>query len=154
MSYRPRLAAKLPLVAAECAIAALLTTPLAMAQSEAAPSTLQAQRVVIDAVTGKVRAPEPGEWSKAPTGAQRSAARSATGAAATGVETHPAMQRLQSAPLSVRMGAVGRRIDTSKLSFSVARRDASGAVSTQCLTGDEAANTALNNEAQGERHDQ
>ena len=135
-------------------MAALLTTPFAMAQTESAHVTVQTHRVVIDAVTGRPRSPEPGEWAEPPAAAQRSAARAATSAVATGVESHPAMKRLQAAPLAVRLGAVGRRLDTSKLSYTVARRDSTGAVSTQCVTGDEAALTALSSEAQGERHDQ
>jgi hypothetical protein len=149
MSYRPRPAARLPL-AAGCAVAALLSTPLVMAQSEAAPSTLQAHRVVIDSVTGRPRAPEAGEWTEVPANTQRSAARSAPAAAA---ESHPAMRRMQTAQISVRSGTIGRRVDTSKLSFTVARTDASGALSTQCVTGEDAANKALHSAVQGDSHD-
>ena len=149
MSYRPRPAAKLSL-AAGCAVAALLSTPLVMAQSEAAPSTLQAHRVVIDSVTGRPRAPEAGEWTEAPANAQRSAARSVPGASA---DSHPAMRRMQTAQISVRSGTIGRRVDTSKLSFTVARTDASGALSTQCVTGEEATNKALHGAVQGDSHD-
>lgn len=154
MSYRPRPAAKLPLAVAGCAVAALLATPLAMAQSEAAPATLQAHRVVIDSVTGRPRAAEAGEWSEAPAAAQRSAARAAPSAASSGgLENHSAMKRIQAGQMSVRVGTIGRRVDPSKLSYSVARSDANGALITQCVTGEEAANKALHGTAQGGSHD-
>ena len=147
MSYRPRPAAKLPL-AAGCAVAALLATPFAMAQSEAAPSTLQAHRVVIDSVTGRPRAAEAGEWSEATT--QRSAARAASSG---GLENHSAMKRIQAGQMSVRVGTIGRRVDPSKLSYTVARTDSSGALTTQCVTGEDAANKALHGAVQGDSHD-
>ncbi len=154
MSYRPRSASKLPLAAAGCAVAALLTPSLVMAQSEAAPSTLQAHRVVIDSVTGRPRAPEAGEWSEAPASTQRSAARATTSAAtAGGAENHSAMKRIQTTQISVRPGTIGRRVDTSRLSYTIAKSDANGVLSTQCVTGDEAANKALHSEVEGDRHD-
>jgi hypothetical protein len=153
MSYRPRPVVKLPLAAAGCAVAALLSTPLAMAQSEAAPPTVQAHRVVIDAVTGRPRAPEAGEWSEAPApgAAQRSAARAAPSTG--GLENHSAMKRIQAGQLTARPGTIGRRVDPSRLSYTVARSDANGVVSTQCVTGDEAAHKALHGAAQGDSHD-
>ena len=155
MSYRPRPAAKLPL-AAGCALAALLSTPLAMAQSEAAPLTLQGHRVVIDAVTGRPRMPEADELATMQAGSQRAAARSAAAAApssGTGVESHPAMKRMQSAPTNIRLGAVGQRFDMSTLSFSVVRREAGGKLATQCVTGEDAAAHAAHNHVEGDQHD-
>lgn len=134
---------------------ALLTTPLVFAQEQAGPATpLQAQKAVIDGVTGRLRAAEPGEWAEHAAAAQRSAASRASGGAAAGLESHSAVKRLTGAPLSVRLGAVGKRVDMSKMSFSVARIDASGAFSTQCVTGDDAATTALHAQPLGERNDQ
>ena len=154
MSYRPRPAARLALAAAGCAAAALLSTPFAMAQSDAAASTLQAHRVVIDAVTGRPRAPEAGEWTEAPANAQRAAARSAAGAApAGGLENHSAMKRIQAGQMSVRVGMIGRRVDPSRLSYTVVRSDADGVLSTQCVSGDEAAHKALHGAAHGDRHE-
>jgi hypothetical protein len=153
MSYRPRPAAKLPL-AAGCALAALLSTPLVMAQSEAAPSTLPAHRVVIDSVTGRPRAAEAGEWAEAPAAAQRSAARAAPAAAASGsLENHSAMKRMQAGQMSARVGTIGRRVDPSRLSYTVAGTDANGALTTQCVTGEDAAHKALHGAAQGGSHD-
>ncbi|MEO8057862.1 MAG: hypothetical protein ABI671_06020 [Burkholderiales bacterium] len=120
-----------------------------MAQSEAAPSTLQAHRVVIDSVTGRPRAAEAGEWSDA-AATQRSAAR-ATGSG--GLENHSAMKRMQAGQMSVRAGTIGRRVDPSKLSYTVARTDSSGALTTQCVTGEDAANKALHAAVQEDSND-
>ena len=153
MSYRSRLANKAPLVVAGCAVSALLTTPLTFAQEQAAPAaTMQAQRVVVDAVTGQLRAPEAGEWTQ-PAAAQRSAARAGSARATSGLESHSAVQRLTAAPVSVRLGAVGKRVDMSKMAFSVARIGADGTLSSECVTGDAAATAALHSEVQGERND-
>lgn len=155
MPYRPVPSAKLS-VAAGFALAAQLFTPLAMAQSEPAPLTLQGQRVVIDAVTGRPRMPEADELATMQAGGQRAAARSAAAGApssGTGVETHPAMKRMQSAPVNVRLGAVGHRFDMSTLSFSVARREADGKLATQCVTGEDAATHAGHSHVEGEQHD-
>lgn len=152
MSYRSRLAANAPLVVAGCA-AALLTTPLAFAQEQAAPAaTIQAQKAVVDSVTGRLRAPEAGEWTQ-PAAAQRSAARATSARATSGLESHSAVQRLTAAPVSVRLGAVGKRVDMSKMAFSVARIGADGTLSSECVTGDVAATAALHSAVQGDRND-
>lgn len=151
MSYRSRPAAKLPL-AAGCVIAALLTTPLVVAQTQSTAVAVPTHRVVIDSVTGRPRAPEAGEWVEAPAATQRSAARAAA-PATPGIESHSAMQRHQAAPVTARMGSVVRRVDMNKLSFSVAHRDASGIVVTE-VTGEEAASKAVQGQVKGERNDQ
>jgi hypothetical protein len=130
---------------------ALLTTPLVFAQTQSTSVAVPTHRVVIDSVTGRPRAPEAGEWVEAPAAAQRSAARSATPAAA-GVESHPAMQRHMAVPVNARMGAVGRRVDMNKLSFTVAHRDANGIVLTE-VTGEAAAAQAVQSEVKGDRND-
>ncbi|MEO8806282.1 MAG: hypothetical protein ABI433_09375 [Burkholderiaceae bacterium] len=63
------------------------------------------------------------------------------------------MKRIQAGQMSARLGTIGRRVDPSKLSYTVARTDASGTLSTQCVTGEEAANKALHGAAQGDSHD-
>ena len=155
MSYRSRLASKAPLVVAGCAVSALLTTPLAFAQEQqAAPaSTVQGQKAVVDAVTGRLRAPEAGEWTQPAAAHQRSAANATSARATSGLESHSAVQRLTAAPVSVRFGAVGKRVDMSKMAFSVARIGADGTLTSECVTGDVAATAALHSAVQGERND-
>ncbi len=63
------------------------------------------------------------------------------------------MKRMQSTPPVTRMGTVGNRFNASTLEFTVARREANGTLSTTCVTGDDAAVTAMHGETKGERHD-
>ena len=63
------------------------------------------------------------------------------------------MKRMQSTPPVTRMGTVGNRFNASTLEFTVARREANGTLSTTCVTGDDAATTAMHGETKGERHD-
>jgi hypothetical protein len=152
-------------------VAAIFLTPAAMAQT-VAPSTststteaMPAHRVVIDPITGRMRMAEPSEMpaaAAAPSGAapnasgQTSGQTSAQGAgkaAVSGIESHPAMKRMQSATSQAQMGAGVRRFDASGLQFSVVKRDADGKLSTECVHGDEAAHNAVHSKAAGARHD-
>lgn len=60
---------------------------------------------------------------------------------------------MTAAPVSVRLGAVGKRVDMSKMSFNVARVGADGTLSSECVTGDQAATAVLHSAVQGERND-
>jgi hypothetical protein len=147
--------------------AAILLNPAAMAQTAAPSATaveaLPAHRVVIDPMTGRVRMAEPNEMpAAAPSGAapnasgQTSGQTSAQGAgkaAVSGIESHPAMKRMQSTASQAQMGAGVRRFDASSLQFSVVKRDADGKLSTECVHGDEAAHNAVHSKATGARHD-
>jgi hypothetical protein len=154
MLYRTRLALESPLFMSGCALAASLSAAPALAQQATAAPPLQAQRIVIDATTGRPRMAEHDEVnaSKA-AAAQRAAAPAAAGSSSTGIETHPALQRMQAAPMNPGMGAIGRRFDAKTLQFTVARRAADGTVSTQCVTGEQAATIARNSDATGAKHD-
>jgi hypothetical protein len=145
------------------AVAAIFLTPTAMAQTSAPSATaveaMPAHRVVIDPMTGRVRMAEPSEMpAAAPSGAAPNAATQASGqttgkAAVSGIESHPAMKRMQSATSQAQMGAGVRRFDASSLQFRVVKRDADGKLSTECVHGDEAAHNAVNSKAAGARHD-
>jgi hypothetical protein len=54
----------------------------------------------------------------------------------------------------VRAGVAARRFDPSRLSYTVAKRDAAGELATRCVTGADAAAKALGSTATVEaRHD-
>ena len=155
-------------LACHAAVATIFLTPAAMAQT-VAPSTnateaMPAHRVVIDPMTGRVRMAEPSEMpaAAAPSSATPSASSQASGqasgqaagkAAVSGIESHPAMKRMQSATSQAQMGAGVRRFDASSLQFSVVKRDADGKLSTECVHGDQAAHSAVHSKAAGARHD-
>jgi hypothetical protein len=148
-------------------VAAIFLTPSAMAQTVVPSATtveaMPAHRVVIDPMTGRVRMAEPSEMpAAAPSGAAPNAANQASGqtsaqgagkAPVSGIESHPAMKRMQSATPAAQMGAGVRRFDASSLQFSVVKRDAEGKLSTECVHGDEAAHNAVHSKAAGARHD-
>lgn len=151
---RNRAAQQVALPLAACAVAALsaLAAPSASAQS------LEAHRIVIDPYTGRARMPEHDELAAAKAKAQ--AARAAARAASpevnpmqSALRSHPAAQLMTAQPLNAQLGAKGSRVDASRLSFSVARRNADGTLSTQCVTGDDTASKALRGALVGEQHD-
>lgn len=144
--------AALPLAA--CAVAALgaFATPSASAQA------LQAQRIVIDKDTGRARMPEHDELAAAAAAAPaaraaaRTSAKADTSARAV-LQSHPAAHLLQSQPLAAQLGAHGRRVDASRLSFTVIQRGSDGKVSSQCIVSESAAVHALHGTAVGGHHD-
>jgi hypothetical protein len=107
--------------------------PAAWAQDNATPSALPAQRAVIDRDTGRLRLPENDEIATPAAGAT---ARSATAAK---LQSHPVGQRMQGQPIATQQGAVGQRLDPSRMSFSVGRKSADGRVQPQCVSGEDAA---------------
>ena len=140
MTSIPHRAAKhaaLPLAA--CAAAALI----ALATLPAPALAQQAQRVAIDPETGRIRAPELDELSNAPAAARAAAiAPNAARAAAPSAE--------RAAPVNgVRFGAKGFRVDPNRMSFTVVKRNADGSLSTQCVTGEDAAEHALHGKLVG-----
>jgi hypothetical protein len=155
MSHPSQRAAKhaaLPLAA--CAVAALS----AFAAPPTSAQALQAQRIVIDPYTGRARMPEHDEIAAAQ--AQTQAARAASRAAAPSgnavkstLQAHPAAQLMTAKPLNAQLGAKGYRLDSSRLAFSVVRRNADGTVSTQCVTGGDAVGKVLSGTQVGEQHD-
>jgi hypothetical protein len=148
----------LPSVALQrCALiaGALVLAPLGvLAQAAETASAMPAQRVVIDPATRKPRMPENDELVAPAT----SGAAAQGGAAAAAMQAHPMMQRLQSKPVNAQLGAVGHRVDASRLSFSTVRKAADGSVQQQCVTGEDAATHAQHNAgsdaASGARHEQ
>ncbi|HEY9065368.1 MAG TPA: hypothetical protein VIO33_10325 [Burkholderiaceae bacterium] len=146
-----------------CALAALAAVPASHAQSTTATATattttasVAAQRVVIDPTTRRPRAPEFDELATAPSAAAAPQAtlRGAAKPDLTGISAHPALKRMQATPTQAQLGAVGQRFKPGMLAFSVAKRDADGSISTQCVTGPDAVATAFSAPAaQGERHD-
>lgn len=141
-------------------VAATLASTLPHAQAQSNSSTaagIAAQRVVIDPATGRPRAPEFDELATAPAaaGAPQAMMRGATNADMTGISAHPALKRMQAAPTQARLGAVGQRFKPGMLALSIAKRDAAGSISTQCVTGPHAVATAFSTPAvqDGGRHD-
>ncbi|HET7527596.1 MAG TPA: hypothetical protein VFK10_16755, partial [Burkholderiaceae bacterium] len=53
----------------------------------------------------------------------------------------------------VQFGAKGFRVDPSRMAFTVVRRNADGTLSTQCVTGEEAAHSAMHGLLAGGDHD-
>jgi hypothetical protein len=95
-----------------------------------------------DPSTGTLRAPEHDEQAAA-----REAA-AARAAAAPAARSAQAMQRFSGiVPLTANSGATGRRLDTSRLSFAVAKRNGDGSISTDCVAGESAAQAALHGHA-------
>jgi len=151
---RNRAAQQAALPLAACAVAALsaLAAPSASAQS------LQAHRIVIDPYTGRARMPEYDELAAAAAKAQaaRASARAASpesNAMQSALRSHPAAQLMTAKPLNAQLGAKGYRVDASRLSFSVVRRNADGTLSMQCVAGDDAASKAMHGALEGEQHD-
>jgi len=153
-STRQRAATHVALPLAACAVAALsaVVAPPASAQA------LEARRIVIDPDTGRARMPEHDELAAARAKAQ-SARASARGAAPeasvvkSALQSHPAVQLMTARPLNAQLGATGSRVDASRLSFTVVRRNADGSVSTQCVTGEDNASKALHGALMGDAHD-
>jgi hypothetical protein len=153
MSYTSKRTAKhavLPWAAyAAAAALSVLAAPSASAQA-------QAQRIAIDPETGRARAPELDEMPAAARGAARAAvapgaarAAVAPGAARAGA---PADERAR--PVAgTRFGAKGFRVDPSRMSFTVVRRNADGSISTQCVANESAAEHALHGAVAGGAHD-
>lgn len=152
-------------IGAVCALVAALGLPAAMAQVPASaqagdaarPATggaANAQRVFKDPVTGRLRAPLPGEAEAAASQAERAAPAQAAKRAST-MQSHPMMQRLAGAAApTARFGGVAQRSDLSEMSFTVVRRYADGSVSSQCVSGPSAAKAAVEGQiAKGEQHD-
>ena len=145
--------------------AAIFLSPVAMAQTVApgadTAEAMPAHRVVVDPITGRVRMAEPSEMpaaatsagSAAPSASSQASGQTARKAAVSGIESHPAMKRMQSATTQPQMGAGVRRFDASSLQFSVVKRDADGKLSTECVHGDDAAHNSVHGKTAGERHD-
>ncbi len=108
-----------------------------------------AQQVVIDPNTGQLRAPEHDETAVTPAPAAN--ARGVSGASM--FDAHPAVKRMRAttAPQALH-GASVKRLDVSKMSFSVAQRHADGSLDTQCVTGEAAAKAALAGHIEGGQH--
>lgn len=134
-----------------CAVAALtaFTAPAASAQS------LPAQRIVIDADTGRPRMPEPDELNvaRAAQSARMTERAGEANAMKSALKSHPALQLMTARPLNAQLGARGARLDASRLSFTVVRRQADGSVATQCVAGEDNANKALHGALAGGSHD-
>ena len=143
-SFRNRTAkhAVLPLAACAAAALSVLAAPSAWAQA-------QAQRIAIDPETGRLRAPEADEMPAAR--ANESAARAAVAPSAARAAA-PADERAKPA-VGTRFGAKGFRVDPSRMSFTVVRRNADGTLATQCVSGESAAQHAMHNVAVGGDHD-
>lgn len=151
-THRAAKHAALPLAA--CAVAALS----ALAAPSASAQALHAQRIVIDPTTGRARMPEFDELeaAKAKATAARAAARAAapeSSVVKSALQAHPAAQLMTAHPLNAQLGAKGSRVDASKLSFTVVRRNADGGVSTQCITGEDNASKVLQGALLGDAHD-
>jgi hypothetical protein len=135
--------AVLPLLACVAAAAlSALAAPSAWSQS-------QAQRIAIDPETGRARAPELDEIpaGRVAAGVARAAAATSAARAAT-----PAEERAK--PVAgTQFGAKGFRVDPSRMSFSVVRRNADGSITTQCVAGEFAAEHALHAAVVGGAHD-
>jgi len=134
-----------------CAVAAAIALP-------ASAQTLPAQRIVIDPDTHRPRMPEHDEVAAARAASQgaRAAARGAAGEANTvksALRSNPAAQLMNGQPLNPQLGARGARVDASRLSFTVVRRQADGSFSTQCVAGESNANKALHGALVGAAHD-
>jgi hypothetical protein len=114
-------------------------SPAVHAEEAVTAAALPAQRVSIDPESGQLRQAEHATAKAAPA----AAARGAAPAARSPLAGHPAAQRLQQASVPARMGAIGRRVDLSKLSFSVVRTEADGTLSHVCVAGEDAALHAL-----------
>jgi len=112
---------------------ALVGISQAQAQSAPAdvPSAVPAQRAFKDPATGQLRAPEHDEQAAAREAAAAKAASPAARSAAGSAEQRAqAMRRFSGiVPLTASNGATGRRLDTSRLSFAVAKRNADGSIS-------------------------
>lgn len=117
--------------------------------ADEAAAPLPAQRVVKDPLSGKLRAPEHDELAQQRESAAKTAAAPsalARGAAPQSNAERRAqtMQRFAGMmPLAATNGATGRRLDTSRLSFAVARRNADGSVNADCVAGESAAVAAM-----------
>ena len=128
---------------------ALVGISQAQAQSAPAdtPAAVPAQRAFKDPATGQLRAPEHDEQAAAREAAAAKAAAvspAARGAAGSAEQRASAMRRFSGiVPLTASNGATGRRLDTSRLSFAVARRNGDGSLSTDCVAGESAAQAAM-----------
>lgn len=117
----------------------------------AAASAQQQHQVVIDAVTGRVRMPDHDELKREPAAAAAAPMPAGTvrklaapvAAQNTGESgASRVVQHLKAQPLPAALGAVAMRVPASRLSYSVARRQADGSVDTTCVAGGEAAKQA------------
>lgn len=140
MSSIPNRTAKhavLPLAA--CAVAALS----AMA---ALPAVAQerATRIVIDQDTKRARMAEHDEIAAAKAAAAQASARTGAAANAASTTTFQSVPDalLHGQPVNARFGARGHRVDEKRMSFTVINRNADGTWSTQCVTGESAAQHA------------
>ena len=125
---------------------------IGQAQAQSAPAdvpsagpAVPAQRAFKDPATGQLRAPEHDEQAAAREAAAAKAASPAARSAAGSAEQRAqAMRRFSGiVPLTASNGATGRRLDTSRLSFAVAKRNADGSISSDCVAGESAAQAAL-----------
>jgi len=109
---------------------------------------LSAQRVFKDPKTGELRAPEHDEQAAARDAAAAKAAAPTARGAASADQRSQAMRRFNGiVPLTASNGATGRRLDMSRLSFAVAKRNADGSLSTECVPGESAAQAARHGHA-------
>ena len=132
---------------------------ISQAQAQSAPAdapsavpavpAVPAQRAFKDPATGQLRAPEHDEQAAAREAAAAKAASPAARSAAGSAEQRAqAMRRFSGiVPLTASNGATGRRLDTSRLSFAVAKRNADGSISSDCVAGESAAQAALHGHA-------
>lgn len=111
-------------------------------------SSLEAQRVIRDPATGRLRAPDHEEMQqmrdaaaakRAAPGVNALSARSAAPTTNRAEKQAQVLQRFSgSVPMVSTTGATGRRLDMSRLNFAIARRNADGSVSVS----DDAAHAA------------
>ena len=130
---------------------------ISQAQAQSAPAdasaAVPAQRAFKDPATGQLRAPEHDEQAAARAAAAAAAKAAAVSPAARGTagsaeQRAQAMRRFSGiVPLTASNGATGRRLDVSRLSFAVAKRNGDGSVSTDCVAGESAAQAALHGHA-------
>jgi hypothetical protein len=130
-----------PALGVICAAAAIVTLPIALAQGtpeQAAANTAstqqaiqqaQEQRSMMELLKGKLSSPS---VDKAATMSTPDSKVSANPQKSTGLQSHPLIQKVMSAPVSANFGAKVQRFDPATYSVSTARINADGSISTAC----------------------
>lgn len=133
---------------AACAAAAALSAFAALP----AAAQERATQIVIDKDTKRARMAEHDEVAAAKAAAS---ARTPAGANANGSATLQSVPDalLHGQPINARFGARGHRVDEKRMSFTVINRNPDGSWSTQCVTGETAAQHATHNKPAGGAND-
>ncbi len=126
------------------ALGALCATSGAAAQAAPEAQAAEAfggQKVMRDPATGQLRHAEHDE-------AQPAAANARSAVSGAQQRRAQTLQRFREmTAVTAPSGARGQRLDTSFLNFSVARRNADGSLTQDCVVGEEAAGTAMSTPA-------